>query len=197
MIRDIKTYCKACVKCAESRKTSPRTYLHPLEIADAPFSLIAIDFLGKIRPMSRQGNSYIMVVTDYFTKWVEAIPLSDQTASTTSKALVKHIVSKHGLPKAILTDRGSNFMSKLFSNICHYLGIDRKLTTAYYPQTDGQTEKFNRTLRGMIRNYVKDNHENWEDVLELVCFAYTASVHASSYETPYFLMYGRDPPSDD
>ena len=193
MITDIKEYCKACVKCATtSKKVQPRAPLHPLQIADAPFAVLAIDFLGPMTPSSRQGNSFIMVVTDYLTKWVEAIPVSDQTADTTSKALVKHIIARHGPPKAILTDKGSNFTSLLFTNICVYLGIKRKLTTAYHPQTDGQTERFNRTLMGMLRNYVEKTHDDWERVLELLCFAYRASVHSSTHESPYYLMHGRD-----
>ena len=156
MRNEIKEYCKACVKCAEtSKRTTHSDPLKPLEIADAPFSVIAIDFLGPFNPASRKGNSNIMVVADYLTKWFEAIPLPDQTAFTTSKALIKHIVSRHGLPKAILTDKGSNFTSILFTEICKELGIDRKLTTAYHTQTDSQTERYNRTLLGMLRCYVE------------------------------------------
>ena len=195
MRENIKEYCTACIKCATtSKKINHRAPLHPLEIADAPFSVIAIDFLGPFTPMSVQGNSYIMVVTDYLTKWVEAIPLPDQTADTTSQALLKHIIARHGTPRAILTDQGSNFTSKLFANICVYFKIKRKLTTAYHPQTDGQTERFNRTLMSMLRNYTKNTHDDWEDVLELLCFAYRSSVHSSTHESPYYLMHGRDPP---
>ena len=125
--------------------------------------------------------------------------MPNQTAVTTSKALVDRVIARHGAPKAILTDRGRNFTSDLFKNfiyirdICEYFGIDRKFTTAYHPQTDGQTERFNRTLMGMLCNYIGHKHDDWEDVLELVCFVYRASVHSPTCETPYFLLYGRDP----
>ena len=160
--------------------------LHPLQIANAPFETIAIDFLGPFKPKSTQGNSYIMIVTDYFTKWVEAILLPDQKAKTTARALVKPIISRHGSPKTILTDRGTNFTSKIFSSICSYLGIYRKLTTAYHPQTDDQTERFNNTLLNMLRNYVNEEHDNWEEVLDLICFAYRGSVHSTTHEAPYY-----------
>ena len=194
MLYEIKEYCKACIQCAKtSRKFIPRAPLHPLQVADAPFAVIAIDILGEIRPISKQGNKYLLVVTDYLTKWVEVVPMPNQTAVTTSKALVDRVIARHGAPKAILTDRGRNFTSDLFKNICEYFGIDRKFTTAYHPQTDGQTERFNRTLMGMLCNYIGHKHDDWEDVLELVCFVYRASVHSPTCETPYFLLYGRDP----
>ena len=110
-----------------------------------------------------------MIVTDSLTKWVEAIPLPNNLASTTAKALIDRIISRHGAPKAILTDRGTNFTSNIFKNICLYFGIDRRLTTAFHPQTDGQTERFNRPLMGMLRAYIAHRHDDWEDVLDLVC----------------------------
>lgn len=193
MRQEIKRYCETCETCVANSKGTLKTYLHPLELATAPFEVIGIDFLGPILPPSLQGNTCIMVVTDYFSKWVEAIPLPNQTAVTTADALYKIFIQRHGPPKVIITDR-VNFTSKIFKALCTKFNMKHRLTTAYHPASNGENERFNRTLTSMLRNVVKDGqHENWEDMLGDVCFAYRSSVHSSTMETPYYLVHGRDP----
>ena len=125
---------------------------------------------------------------------MNAIPTRNQLAYTTANSFIDHVISVYDIPNAILTDRCRNFTSHLFKNNCEYFGVDRKFTTAYHPQMDGQTERFNRTLMGVLRNYIGHKRDDWEDVLELVCFAYRASFLSSIRETPYFPLHGRDPP---
>jgi hypothetical protein len=104
------------------------------------------------------------------------------------------VVRRHGTPKAIVSDRGVNFSSKIFRHLCKTLGIQQKFSTSYHPATNGETERFNRTLSMLLRKELKDtNHEDWEDMLGDVCFAYHSSVHSSTQETPFFLLYGREP----
>ena len=135
-----------------------------------------------------------MVITDYFSKWVEAVALPNQKAKTTADCLFKHIVQRHGPPLAIVSDRGSNFTSKLFRSFCKTLNIEQRLTTAYNSASNGETERFNRTMTTMLRKELEDGaHENLEDMLGDVCFAYRASVNSSTLETPYYLLHGRDP----
>ncbi|KGG51072.1 hypothetical protein DI09_469p10, partial [Mitosporidium daphniae] len=194
MLRDVKEYCTSCEPCALGRRVhSTKAYLNPLDLATRPFEVLGLDFLGPIKPHSLQGNNYILVITDYFSKWIEVIPLTNCTALSTSKALVERIILHHGPPKAIITDRGSNFTSELFSALCRALNIKRMKTTAYHPQTNGQTERFNKTVVEMIRKYLENGFERWEDILGPVVFAYNNSVHSSTLETPYFLNHGRDP----
>ena len=193
MLKDIKEYCDSCVVCAEQRKSKLRAYLHPLDVATAPFEVIGIDFFGPLKPTSTLGNNHVLVITDYFTKWVEAIPLPDQTALTTCKALMNKIIFKHGPPKILISDRGANFTSNLFKEICNALKIKHRTTTAYHPQTNGLTERFNKTVVEMLRKYISEGFQNWEEMLGPVVFAYNNSVHSSTLETPYFLNHGRDP----
>ena len=194
MRAEIKEYCKACEACIANTTSQLRTYLHPHELANAPFEVIGIDFLGPIQPMSTNGNKYIMVMTDYFSKWVEAAALPNQKAETTAECLHKHIIQRHGPPKAIVTDRGSNFTSKLFRALCKNFNVKQKLTTAYNPASNGETERYNRTLTTMLRKELADgNHHNWENLLGDVCFAYRSTVHTSTMETPNYLVHGRDP----
>ncbi|KAI9550572.1 hypothetical protein GHT06_004452 [Daphnia sinensis] len=98
-----------------------------------------------------------------------------------------------GALRAIVTDRGSNFTSELFSSLCRALQIKQMKTTAYHPQTNGLTERFNKTVVEMLRKYMEQGFSKWEEVLGPVAFAYRNSVHSSTLETPYFLNHGRDP----
>ena len=193
MVSDIKKYCMSCEVCALQRKVVTRAFLHPLEIATAPFEVIGMDFLGPIKPESLNGNKYVLVMTDAFSKWTEVVALSNQTAETTCRALMDKIVLYHGPPKVIITDRGSNFTSRLFNNLCQELKTKHKTTTAYHPQSNGMTERFNKTMVEMIRKYIADGFEQWEDILGPMASAYRNSVHSSTMESPYFLITARDP----
>ncbi|KZS17759.1 Uncharacterized protein APZ42_016190 [Daphnia magna] len=138
MLRDVKEYCTSCEPCALGRRVhSMKAYFNPLDLATRPFEVLGLDFLGPIKPHSLQGNNYILVITDYFSKWIEVIPLTNCTALSTSKALVERIILHHGTPKAIITDRGSSFISELYSALGKALNNKRMKTTAYHPQTNG------------------------------------------------------------
>jgi hypothetical protein len=193
MRKDIKEYCTACEVCIANTNSTLRAFLFPHELAKFPFQVIGIDFLGPIQPVSPNGNNCICVITDYFTKYVIAVALPDQTARTTAECVYKHVVLTHGPPLAIVSDRGPNFTSGLFKYFCKQLNIEQRFTTAYNPASNGETERFNRTLTTMLRKELVDGqHHNWEDVLGEICFAYRASVHSSTNESPYYMMHGRD-----
>ena len=190
---DILNYCKACLVCAKNRKSTVRPPLTPIDIAKGPFDVISIDYMGPIHPVSPSGNSYILTITDLFTKWADCIPLPDTSALTTAKALIKAVYYKHGAPKCILSDRDTSFTALLFRSLCKDLGIKQKFSTPYHSQNCGSVERQNLSFMTMVRHYVNEAHDNWEDVLEPLQFAYCNSVHSSTYETPFFLVHGRDP----
>jgi hypothetical protein len=96
------------------------------------------------------------------------------------------------MPKTLLTDRGTNFLSRLFQEICKLLRIDRLLTTSYKPSTNGLCEHENKSLKDMLLHFVNNRHDDWDDYLPFVLFAYRTSVHSSTHETPFYLMHGRD-----
>jgi transposase InsO family protein/phosphotransferase system HPr-like phosphotransfer protein len=193
MRKDIKEYCQACVECTSNSKSKLRGCLHPHDLAQAPFQVIGIDFLGPITPSSQNGSKFILVITDYFSRWPEAVALKDQKALTTAKCLFDTVVTRHGFPRAIVSDRGANFTSKLFKYFCDKLNIKHKLTTAYHPASNGETERFNRTLTTMLRKELQDGaHEDWEELIDPLLFAYRNSVHSSTKETPHFILHGRD-----
>ena len=102
------------------------------------------------------------------------------------------LASRHGAPQSLLTDQGKNFESKLIAELCDLLQIDKRHTTAYHPQCDGQVERFNRTLTTMLSMYVEKNQKDWDRWLPQVLLAYRSSVHESTGATPFALLYGRE-----
>ena len=143
--------------------------------------------------LSFEGNQYALVMMDYLTKWPEVVALRDQKAETIAKALVEHLIVRHGVPEQLLSDRGPNFLSELVLEICKLLGIEKINTSGYHPQSDGLVEKFNSTIISMLSKCVEKHGQNWDQQLPYVLFAYRVAVQASTQESPFYLLYGRDP----
>uniref|UniRef100_A0AAR2LQ50 Gypsy retrotransposon integrase-like protein 1 n=1 Tax=Pygocentrus nattereri TaxID=42514 RepID=A0AAR2LQ50_PYGNA len=181
--------CKYCNECKMVGRTR-RAKLQPYQ-AGAPLDRVHLDILGPF-PVSGSGNRYILVIMDQFTCWVEALPVPDQGAETTAKKLVHEFVTRFGAPLELHTDQGSNFESLLFKNVCKLLQVSKTRTTPYHPASNGQAERFNRTLLQMIRCYVDRNQKNWDEHLPLLTAAYRSSVHVATKHTPNRLMLGRE-----
>jgi transposase InsO family protein len=162
--------------------------MSPIEVNE-PFEMVGVDVIGPL-PQTTKGNEYLVVFTDYLTKWPEAFAVPNQESLTIAKLLVEEIICKHGAPKKLLSDRGKNFLSDLMHDIATIMKIKKVNTTAYHPQTDGLTERFNKTLIQMISMYTDKNQHDWDEFLPFVLFAYRTSVQDSVKETPFFLMYG-------
>jgi transposase InsO family protein len=111
--------------------------------------------------MSLYGNKYIMVITDQFTKWVEAFTVPDQSSETTARTLVEEFISKFAAPLEIHTDQGRNFQSEIFRNFCKLLGVTQTRTIPYHPASNGQVKRFNRTVLQMIRCHVDKTQNIW------------------------------------
>lgn len=124
-----------------------RPPLTPIPV-DGPFDRIGVDVIQFQR--SDDGNQYAVVFMDYLTKWPEVFAVPDQSAATIAKLLIEEIVSRHGVPAEVLSDRGAAFLSGLMEEVRSLLGYHRVNTTAYHPQTDGLVERFNRTLTAML-----------------------------------------------
>lgn len=140
-----------------------------------PMERIAINILGEL-PQTAKGNEYILVISDYFTKWTEALPLPNKEACTVAKILVDEVLCRFGIPQTIHSDQGRQFESNLFREMCKLLGIEKKTrTTPYHPQSDGMVERFNRTLATMLTVYVSTNQRDWDDQLPYVMMAYRSA----------------------
>ena len=106
---------------------------------------MAVDVLGPFLPSSK-GSRYIVVLSDYLTRWVEAFPVPSVAATAIARLLVDEIISRHGAPRLLLSDRGTNFLSKVVAEVCKIFQIQKVNTSSYHPQTDGLVERFNSTL---------------------------------------------------
>ncbi|KAJ0058862.1 hypothetical protein NL108_001090 [Boleophthalmus pectinirostris] len=144
---------------APTRK-SERALLHPLPVITSPFRRIAIDTVGPLVKSSR-GHQYIVVICDYATRYPEAFPLRTIIAPAVLRSLVQ-LFSRVGIPDKILTDQGTNFKSRLLQLFHKQLGITALRTTPYHPQTDGLVERFNQTLKWMLRKFVLDTRKDWD-----------------------------------
>ena len=139
----------------------------PLPIMDEPFSCIAMDIIGPL-PRSRAGHRYVLVVCDYATRYLEAVALRTIDAEAVAEELVK-IFSRVGIPKEILTDQGSNFTSQLLVEVYRLLHVNAIRTSPYHPQTDGVVERFNQTLKGMVRKTACEEGKDWDCYIRMFC----------------------------
>lgn len=187
MLSDIEKYCRECTVCQSTKPPAPANApLVNVPIGQA-WEMVAVDILEV--PVSQNNNRYLLVVQDYMTKWVEAIPIPNQTAKRITTELVK-IFSRYGLPDILHSDQGSNFESTILHQTLDAFGVTKSRTTAYHPAGDGLVERFNRSLLQMLRAYVQQQHD-WEQYLPLVLYAYRTAVHASTGVSPFELMFGR------
>ncbi|KAG5866373.1 hypothetical protein JTB14_021886 [Gonioctena quinquepunctata] len=193
MRTDVMKYCTSCDAC-NRRKTSPHVKKAPLQRftpTTEPWELTSMDVVGPL-VTSLNGNRYLLTFQDYFTKYVEAIPLPDQKADTIARAFVENVIVRHGSPKRLLTDRGANFTSSLFKEVCKVLGIEKLQTASYAPTTNGQIERMHRVLKDMLSHYISENQRDWDNWIPFVLMAYRGSTHSSTGYSPYFLLHGRD-----
>ena len=193
MYKDITHWIETCKDCA-SKKSPKRTATAPMQSipVEGPFDRVCVDVLGPL-PASEQGNRYIVVFTDSLTKWPEAFAIRSAGADVIAKLFVEELISRHGAPRTLLSDRGKNFLSKLVQEICDLFTVKKVNTTAYHPQTDGLTERFNHTLCTMLSMYVSKHQRDWDRFIPFALFAYRTAVQDSTKETPFYLIYGRDP----
>ncbi len=191
---DVKHYVNSCKTCGRmSKEGSPEGgKLESISVSE-PFELVGMDIVGKL-PTTARGYKYILVVTCHFSKWAFAIPMNGITTKDVAQELLtKVILTGHGMPRRILTDRGSNFNSELAREVYRLLDIAKSTTSAYHPQCDGHTERFNKTLGIMLAKLMEDHPLDWDELLPYCVFAYNISMHASTKLSPYYILYGREP----
>ena len=194
MTVDIHHLVENCAPCAKNRmKEQKNVYPMRLFTATKPLEYIAMDILGPL-PRTRHGMRFILVITDRFTKLTKTVALRTITSLAVAKAFCKSWVFNHGIPKVLLTDNGTQFTASFFRNVCRILGIHKVFTAEYHPQTNGQAERFNRTIVAAIRNYVSDSQRDWDEWLEPLTYAYNTQVHRSTGTTPFDLVLSRHPP---
>ena len=135
---------------------------------------VGIDILGPLI-QTVQGNGYVFVISDYFTRWTDAYAMKNIDAITVTDILVKEYICRFGIPRQIHTDQRKQFESEIFRQICLLFDIDKTRTTAYHPQSNGLVERFNRTLLNMLTKFVSSDPRDWEQKLPFLMLAYRSS----------------------
>jgi transposase InsO family protein len=185
-------WCRECRDCQE-RKGPPRKPRGGMQqyVVGAPLERVALDILGPL-PESNNGNKYILIVADYFTRWTEAYPMPNQEAVTVARLFMREFICRFGVPRQVHSDQGRQFEAGLFQELCRLLGIDKTRTTPYHPQSDGLVERFNKTVEDMLSKYISVDQRDWDEQLPHVMLAYRSSVHESTKQTPSAMMLGRE-----
>jgi len=192
MSRDVQLWYRQCQICAQA-KGPPFIHQGRLRkiVTCAPMDIVAADILSGL-PITEDGLRYILVLTDYITKWACAFALPDAEASTCMHIMYDGYFAQFGLHNQLHTDQGRNFEWKLFYEMCQLTGVVKTRTTPFHPQSDGQTERMNRTLLQMLRCTADENPKIWPHRLPTVMAAYRMTVHPVTGVTPNMAMLGRE-----
>ena len=164
--------------------------LQPLPVPDFAWQVVTMDFIEGL-PRSH-GYNCIMVVVDKFSKYAHFVPLSHPfTALKVALQYMEHVFKLHGLPEAIVSDRDKVFTSNLWQELFRLAGTELRMSSAYHPQSDGQTERVNQCLEGYLRCFVHSCPTKWKEWLALAEFWYNTSYHTSLNKTPFDVLYGQ------
>ena len=190
MLGDIRRFVRNCDSCRKKQAWRDRRhgFLKPLPVPDQIWSEISIDFVTGL-PLS-QGCSDLMVITDRLSKGVILEPCPSLTAEAVAETFVRCFYRHHGLPTAIVSDRGPQFTSALWARVCQLLRIVRRLSTAFSPETDGSTERMNQNVEAFVRTYVDYAQEDWATLMPIAELAINNHDSASTGVSPFFLTHG-------
>ena len=191
MLDDVREACQRCQRCQLSKK--PQNPVHQPQghlIATQPLEIVAMDFI-KMDPAS-DGREDVLVMTDVFTKWTVAVATSDQSAATVVKVLVQDWIEHYGVPLRLHSDQGRCFEAEVVRRLCDYYGIQKSRTTAYHPQGNGQCERFNRSMISLLSTLTAQEKRRWPDHLRALTLVYNSTPHATTGQSPYCLLFGRE-----
>ena len=194
MRSDILRYVRSC-QCqrAKSSNQKPAGLLQPLEPPESKWTHLAMDFITPL-PLSSKGHNGVYLVVDRLSKMIRIIPTEPNLDAPTTALLFKdNIYRHHGLPCNIISDRDPLFMSKFWTSLFKLLGTKLSPSSAYHPQTDGQSEIMNRKLEEMIRSFANFDKSNWDQYLVDFEVAYNSAVNATTGFSPFYLNYGIHP----
>ncbi|UYV74161.1 K02A2.6-like [Cordylochernes scorpioides] len=167
------------------------TLKNTTDVRTGPFQRVGIDLLGRF-PVSNNGNKWIVVATDYLSRYAMTRAIPNGSAEEVAKFIIENISLKHGAPRELISDRGRTFISRTLKEINDLCGTLHRFTSAYHPQTKGLTERLNTTLADMLSMYVNVEQRNWNAALPYVTFAYNTSQQENTGFSPFYLIYGRD-----
>jgi hypothetical protein len=190
--RDVQRFLHNCDVCGRKSvwRQQKKGLLKPLPIPDRAWAEISIDFVTGIPPSGQDRAATIMVITDRLFKGVIFEPLTGTTTNDTAEALLWCLIRHHGLPRAIVSDRGPQFVSHMWKRICELLNIKRRLSTAFHPETDGATERMNQVVEDYLRAFVSYAQDDWKPLLPAAQLAINNRTATSTGLSPFFASHG-------
>jgi transposase InsO family protein len=195
LFADVNRYVNSCDSCQRNKPLSgkPQGLLTPLPVAEVPWEHVSMDFVMAL-PKTHDGHDAVLVIVDRFSKMVKLVPTTNTvTAGQAARLFLDNVFRAFGMPKTIVSDRDPRFTGKFFAALCTLLGIKQCFSSAYHPETDGQTERTNRVMQDVVRHYVAPDGSDWDTHLSMAEFAINNAFHESIQSTPFFLNYGRHP----
>jgi hypothetical protein len=151
-----------------------------------------MDMIGKINPPSSKGHQFILAITDYFTKWVEAVLMKSVASKDVIQFVKEHVIHRFGIPQTITIDGGSVFISEEFKNFAADMGIKLIRSSPYYAQANGQVEASNQSLIKLIKRKIDEYPRRWHEVLSEALWVYRISCHGATKTSPYHLVYWQE-----
>ena len=191
--KDVDKFVTKCHQCLQVKANlGPRLGKLKSIVSSSPFDTVGVDIAGPYPP-SNAGFTHILIIVDYFTKYWELVPLKDTTSPIILSAILTHLICRHGVPRKIITDQGSNLISMTAQALYDFFGIDKRRAVAHHQQTDGVAESGVGTLKEMLSAYIAIKPETWSNFLPLLAFAYNTAANATTGYSPFSLVYGREP----
>ena len=190
LYKDAIEHLDSCRKCKLRKSRVPRAELVPIQ-ASRPMELVHLDYLC-LEPCKGQVEN-VLVITDQFTRYAQAFPTKSQTAKVTAKVLWHNFICHYGFPEKFISDKGRNFESQLIADLCKLAKVKKIRTSPYHPMTNGQCERFNRTLCDMLGTLETEEKADCKAFLHTLTHAYNCTRNSSTGFSPFYLMFGRHP----
>jgi hypothetical protein len=191
MMDDCVKYQKGCEACQRfgNIQLAPASVINSI-VKSWPFRGWGLDLIGEIHPRSSKRHQFILVATNYFTKWTQAVPLRNMTHQEVINFMQEHIIYLFGVPQTLTTDQGPSFMSHRFREFVESMKIKLLNSSSYYAQANGQAEASNKVLIKIMKKRIKDNPRRWHEKLSEALWAHKTSRHRATKVTPFEHVYG-------
>ena len=193
MRKHILKHCKSCHQCSLQNQGAGELEFGHFNVPSVPMEFICMDLVGPITPQTSKGNKYMLTVIDMLTGYTIAVAIPDKRAETVCQAYRDHVYCVFGGSSRILTDNGTEFRSKEMKQICSELEIKQVFSPVYTPQANGRLEGWHRFLKSCIAKHIRGTDVEWDDLIPLAVSSYNFFPCQSSKESPFVLMFGRDP----
>ena len=193
MRKHILKHCKSCHQCSLQNQGPGELEFGHFNVPSVPMEFICMDLVGPIAPQTSKGNKYMLTVIDMLTGYTIAVAIPDKRAETVCQAYRDHVYCVFGGSSRILTDNGTEFRSKEMKQICSELEIKQVFSPVYTPQANGRLEGWHRFLKSCIAKHIRGTDVEWDDLIPLAVSSYNFFPCQSSKESPFVLMFGRDP----